>query len=165
MIDSPRLDFSFSGLKTALLYEISGSSHGRLQPGALEPGALDPARVADLAASYQEAIVDVLVAKCRKAVRRTGRPRLLVGGGVAANRRLRERLAEMAAAESLELVLAPPNLCTDNAAMAALAWEHFDRGRSRRSISTSARPPFGTADSPYTPIAIAASVRRCCRRR
>ena len=129
MIDSPQLDFSFSGLKTALLYEMQGTSHGRLQPGALEPGAFDPARVADLAAAYQEAIVDVLVAKCRKAVRRTGRPRLLVGGGVAANRRLRERLAELAAAESLEVIIAPPNLCTDNAAMAAMAWEHLDRGR------------------------------------
>ncbi len=134
MIDSPQLDFSFSGLKTALLYEMQGTSHGRLQPGALEPGALDPARVADLAASYQEAIVDVLVEKCRKALRRIGRGTLLVGGGVAANRRLRERLSELsegdsAMADSVEVIIAPPELCTDNAAMAAMAWEHLHRGR------------------------------------
>jgi N6-L-threonylcarbamoyladenine synthase len=123
LLDSPKLDFSFSGLKTALLYEIQGTSHGRL-----ESKALAPSRVADLAASYQEAIVDVLVAKCRKAVAQTRQKRLLVGGGVAANRRLRERLGELAAAEALELVIAPPELCTDNAAMAAMAWEILEHG-------------------------------------
>jgi N6-L-threonylcarbamoyladenine synthase len=128
LIDSPKLDFSFSGLKTALLYEIQGTSHGRLESKALDPSALAPSRVADLAASYQEAIVDVLVAKSRKAVAQTGQKRLLVGGGVAANRRLRERLGELAAAETLELVIAPPELCTDNAAMAAMAWEILEHG-------------------------------------
>jgi N6-L-threonylcarbamoyladenine synthase len=123
LIDSRQLDFSFSGLKTALLYEIQGTSHGRLKSVALEPS-----RVADLAASYQEAIVDVLVEKCRKAVARSGRQMLLVGGGVAANRRLRDRLAELAAGQSIEVVLAPPELCTDNAAMAAMAWELLERG-------------------------------------
>jgi N6-L-threonylcarbamoyladenine synthase len=125
LIDSAQLDFSFSGLKTALLYEIQGTSHGRLGRTTL-----DPSRVADLSASYQEAIVDVLVEKCRRALGRTDRRTLLVGGGVAANRRLRERLAQLAAAESIELVVAPPELCTDNAAMAAMAWELLDRGRS-----------------------------------
>ena len=124
LIDTPNLDFSFSGLKTALLYEINGSSSGRLR----EPPTLSPGRVHDLAASYQEAIVDVLVAKCRHALARTGRRTLCVGGGVAANARLRQRLVEMANATSTRLVLAPPDLCTDNAAMAALAWELLDRG-------------------------------------
>jgi N6-L-threonylcarbamoyladenine synthase len=125
LLDSPRLDFSFSGLKTALLYEIQGTSHGRL-----EPAALDPARVADLAASFQEAIVDVLVGKCRRALERTGRKTLLVGGGVAANRRLRERLAALAAEAACEVVVAAPEFCTDNAAMAAMAWELLARGES-----------------------------------
>ena len=80
LLTAPNLDFSFSGLKTALLYEIGGSSRGRPQPRELTPS-----RVSDLAASYQEAIVDVLVGKCRLALGRTGRARLLVGGGVAAN--------------------------------------------------------------------------------
>jgi N6-L-threonylcarbamoyladenine synthase len=125
LIDSRQLDFSFSGLKTALLYEIQGTSQGRLVPIAL-----DPARVADLAASYQQAIVDVLVEKCRKAAARTGRRMLLVGGGVAANRRLRECLAKLAADTAIDIVLAPPELCTDNAAMAAMAWELWEHGRA-----------------------------------
>jgi N6-L-threonylcarbamoyladenine synthase len=134
LIDSRELDFSFSGLKTALLYEIQGTSQGRLEPIAIEPS-----RVADLAASYQEAIVDVLVEKCRKALSRTGRRTLLVGGGVAANRRLRDRLAELAADQSIEVVLAPPELCTDNAAMAALAWELLQRG-DRASLELDVNP-------------------------
>jgi N6-L-threonylcarbamoyladenine synthase len=134
MIDSAQLDFSFSGLKTALLYEIQGTSHGRR-----EPTVLDPLRVADLAASYQEAIVDVLVEKCRKAVSRTQRQMLLVGGGVAANRRLRDRLAQLAAEEAIEVVLAAPQLCTDNAAMAAMAWELLERG-GRASLDLDVSP-------------------------
>jgi N6-L-threonylcarbamoyladenine synthase len=124
LIDSRRLDFSFSGLKTALLYAVSGSSQGRV----VELPDLPPSRVCDLAASYQEAIVDVLVAKCRQALACTQRTTLCVGGGVAANGRLRQRLSQMCGETLTELVLAPPELCTDNAAMAALAWELLDRG-------------------------------------
>jgi N6-L-threonylcarbamoyladenine synthase len=124
MIDAQRLDFSFSGLKTALLYAVTGSSQSRV----VAPQNLPPARVCDLAASYQEAIVDVLIAKCRQALVRTRRTTLCVGGGVAANGRLRQRLLQMADETSTKLVLAPPDLCTDNAAMAALAWELLDRG-------------------------------------
>jgi N6-L-threonylcarbamoyladenine synthase len=127
LIDAPGLDFSFSGLKTALLYEIGGTSGGRT-PRRTPPGDLSPPRVRDLAASYQEAIVDVLAERCRKALASTKRTALCVGGGVAANRRLRERLEELAAETSTELFLAPPSLCTDNAAMAAMAWELIDRG-------------------------------------
>jgi N6-L-threonylcarbamoyladenine synthase len=123
MLDVPRLDFSFSGLKTALLYEVNGPGRGK---NALP--CLPAERVGDLAASYQEAIVDVLVAKCRAALKKTGRTVLCVGGGVAANRRLRSRLSELARETSAELVLAPFELCTDNAAMAAMAWELIDRG-------------------------------------
>jgi N6-L-threonylcarbamoyladenine synthase len=124
LIDSRGLDFSFSGLKTALLYEINGSSHGR---GVSRD--LPQQRICDLAASYQEAIVDVLAAKCRRALAQTGRSVLCVGGGVAANARLRERLKLVAAEMSIELVLAEPSLCTDNAAMAAMAWELIARRR------------------------------------
>jgi N6-L-threonylcarbamoyladenine synthase len=122
LLDNPGLDFSFSGLKTALLYEINGSSHGR---GV--SADLPRERACDLAASYQEAIVDVLVAKCRRALARTGRRVLCVGGGVAANARLRERFETAAAETSTELVLAELALCTDNAAMAAMAWELIGR--------------------------------------
>lgn len=119
-----RLEFSFSGLKTAVLYETKGT------PGSQRPvPELTPARVADIAASFQEAAVDVLVGKCRQALQRFGRGTLCVGGGVAANSRLRDRLAEMAEKDGYELVVAPIRYCTDNAAMAAIAWELLKHGK------------------------------------
>ncbi len=118
-----RLEFSFSGLKTAVLYKATGV------PGSRTPvPELTPARVADLAASFQDAVVDVLVGKCRQALRRRGRLRLLIGGGVAANGRFRERLEIMCRSDKFELFIAPREMCTDNAAMAAIAWEHFAHG-------------------------------------
>jgi N6-L-threonylcarbamoyladenine synthase len=117
-----RLDFSFSGLKTAVLYAIGGQDHPRPEPPP--PGK----RRADLAASFQEAVVDALVAKARLALARTGFARLAVGGGVAANQRLRRGLAEMAAQVGAEVVIPPLSLCTDNAAMAAQAVEKWRRG-------------------------------------
>jgi N6-L-threonylcarbamoyladenine synthase len=117
-----RLDFSFSGLKTAVMYAFAGQGQPRPAPPA--PGPLR----ANLAASFQQAVVDVLVAKARLALRRTGLNRLAVGGGVAANRRLRQALEEMAREEKAELFIPPVALCTDNAAMAALAVEQWRRG-------------------------------------
>jgi N6-L-threonylcarbamoyladenine synthase len=107
----PGLDFSFSGLKTALLYTVRD-----LAPEELER------RRADLAASYQRAIVRALVERALAAAERTGAPRLAVVGGVAANSELRVRLAESGA------VLAPLALCTDNAAMIGSA------GRFARAV-------------------------------
>src|SRR5690606_9071658 len=87
MLHDRRLAFSFSGLKTALLYAARGL------PGSAEPAPpLTEQRVADLAAGFQAAVVDVLVGKCQQALEATGRKRLLVGGGVAANRPFREAL-------------------------------------------------------------------------
>lgn len=124
-LNEERLEFSFSGLKTAVLYKARGT------PGSFETvPELTPQRVADLAASFQEAAVDVLIGKCRQALRRTGRKTLCVGGGVAANARLRERLAEMTAEERVRLVIAPLEYCTDNAAMAAIAWDLLESGRT-----------------------------------
>jgi len=122
MADSDRLAFSFSGLKTSILYEAQGKPNG---PAAPE---LTPQRVADLAASFETAVVDVLVAKTFQAAKRTGDRRILLGGGVAANRVLRERMRERAEAEGIEFFSAPLELCTDNAAMAAMAWEQLRRG-------------------------------------
>jgi N6-L-threonylcarbamoyladenine synthase len=116
-----RLDFSFSGLKTAVLYALAGQDNPR--PSPPPPGQ----RRADLAASFQRAVVDVLVAKCRQALRRTGLQRLAVGGGVAANQTFRRVLEEMTRAEGAELFIPPLSLCTDNAAMAALAVEKWRR--------------------------------------
>jgi N6-L-threonylcarbamoyladenine synthase len=100
------LDFSFAGLKTALLYRIRDLG---------EDGAA--ARRADLAASYQRAIVEALALRVERALEQTGLERLAVGGGVAANGPLRERMAGLA----VPLRIPPPALCTDNAAMIASA--------------------------------------------
>jgi N6-L-threonylcarbamoyladenine synthase len=81
-----------------------------------------------VAASFQRAVIDVLVAKCKQALRQTGLRRLAVGGGVTANKALRLALDEMCAHESAELFIPPLSLCTDNAAMAALAVEKWKRG-------------------------------------
>ena len=117
-----RLEFSFSGLKTAVLYACHGQgvSHGPLPTGK---------KRADLAASFQEAVVEILVAKCRQALRKTGRGRLAVGGGVTANNRLRGAIESMCQKEGVELFIPPPSLCTDNAAMAALAVEKWRAGQ------------------------------------
>ncbi|MBM4077069.1 MAG: tRNA (adenosine(37)-N6)-threonylcarbamoyltransferase complex transferase subunit TsaD, partial [Planctomycetes bacterium] len=83
----------------------------------------------DLAASFQAAVVDVLEGKSQQALKKTGRRRLLVGGGVAANALLRSRLAEMAQQSEIEVFIAPREYCLDNAAMGALGWELWERGR------------------------------------
>ena len=119
--DDARLEFSFSGLKTAVLY----ACHGQDVSKAMPPPA--GAKRADLAASFQAAVVDVLVLKCKQALRQTGLTRLAVGGGVTANQALRSALADMCAKEQAELFIPPMNLCTDNAAMAALAVEKWKR--------------------------------------
>ena len=110
MTNDPRLDFSFSGLKTALLYAVRDLGDDEAQR-----------RRADLAASFQAAVVDQLVAKLRRATRRGEWRAVALGGGVAANSLLRTRVAELCAAEGLELKLVPGELCTDNAAMIASA--------------------------------------------
>ena len=102
------LDFSFSGLKTSLLYRVRDLG---------EEAARD--RLADLAASYQAAIVDALVARTRTAIERDGAERLALGGGVAANAELRRRMAEMCHGAGVRLWVPPIELCTDNAAMIA----------------------------------------------
>jgi N6-L-threonylcarbamoyladenine synthase len=104
------LDFSFSGLKTALVYRVRD----------LEPDEIESRR-ADLAASYQRAIVDQLVAKLRRAARDAEWPAIALGGGVAANAELRDRTQALCDELGLRLKLVPISLCTDNAAMIASA--------------------------------------------
>jgi N6-L-threonylcarbamoyladenine synthase len=104
------LEFSFSGLKTSLLYKLRD-----MTPATIVE------RQADLAACYQEAIVDVLVRKAFAAVTVAGVSALAVVGGVSANSRLRTRLAERAARDGVRLALPPFAYCTDNAAMIAEA--------------------------------------------
>ncbi len=121
--DRDRLDFSFSGLKTAVRYAVAGP--GRQDFSKLN---LSPQIVADVAASFQQAVVDCLVAKALQALQTTGHRRLCVGGGVAANRLLRQRLSVGVAASGAELLIAPIELCTDNAVMGAIAFERLSAG-------------------------------------
>lgn len=118
-----RLIFSFSGLKTAVLYAL----HGQNARGGAIPE--DEPLIGNLAASFQEAVVDVLVAKTRQALMRSHLKRLGVGGGVAANSRFRERIGAMAAELGVELFIPPPALCTDNAAMAGIALPKLRAGQ------------------------------------
>ncbi len=122
-LKTDKIEFSFSGLKTAVRYKIVGP--GKHDFSNLN---LDPQVVADLAASFQEAVVDVLVAKAVLATKKTGLKRLCVGGGVAANKRFRERLEQRLADEGCELHIAPLDLCTDNAVMGAIAVERERAG-------------------------------------
>src|SRR5262245_1938708 len=122
VLNDPRLEFSFSGLQTAVLYTVHGQNVSKAEPPP--PRELR----ADVAASFQQAAVDVLVAKCKQALNQTGLKRLAVGGGVIANKLLRSALAAMAVEKGVELFIPPMNLCTDNAAMAALAVEKWRRG-------------------------------------
>lgn len=122
LLDSDRLDFSFSGLKTALRYRLC-------KPGEAMPREpLAPELVNDLAASFTAAVVDCLWGKTELALRKTGLKTLCVGGGVAANSALRARLERECAAAGIELFIPPMRLCTDNAVMGAIAVERLKAG-------------------------------------
>lgn len=122
--DSSRMDFSFSGLKTAVRYRIAGT--GKQDWQTLQISERDRA---DIAASFQQAVVDCLVGKCMLAVKRSGINRVCVGGGVAANREFRRQLEAACTKRGIELFIAPLALCTDNAVMGALAWEMVRVGK------------------------------------
>lgn len=112
------LDFSFSGLKTAVLYHL----RGRAAPGGRER--------ADLCASFQEAVAETLVTRTLDAARRHRAKDILLGGGVAANSRLRALMSERGAAAGFAVRLPSRALCTDNAAMIAhAAWRRLDAGK------------------------------------
>ena len=118
MIHSGDFHFSFSGLKTAVRYMLPKTT-------------LDDRTLRDLCASFQEAVVEVLVAKTLAAARANGVRLVTVSGGVSCNSRLREKFCEVCARESVELLIADAKLSTDNAAMIAfVAAEKFRRGNS-----------------------------------
>jgi N6-L-threonylcarbamoyladenine synthase len=133
MIASGDLNFSFSGLKTAALMLVSRE----------ESTAQNKA---DIAASFQQSIVEVLVAKTGAAVSRTGLDQLVVAGGVGANSHLRTVLAHKAAAEGFEVFYPPLDLCTDNGAMIAYAGAQRLRAGVVASRSFSVRPRWELED-------------------
>ena len=122
------LGFSFSGLKTSVLYAIRGQDAQAPRPA---PESIP--RRADLAASFQEAVVDVLVAQALAAARAEGLATITVTGGVACNARLRERLTAAASEQDLRAVFPSPRYCADNAAMiAGQGWHLLREGRLAR---------------------------------
>jgi N6-L-threonylcarbamoyladenine synthase len=124
MLDAPALEFSFSGLKTAVALQIA-------QCEQTHRDKLPDGVVADLCASFQEAVMDVLVAKTEQALARTALTRVAVVGGLAASTRLRERMGELAALRGIEVRFPDRALCTDNAAMiAAVADQMLHEGRT-----------------------------------
>ena len=132
-LDNDNLDFSFSGLKTAVAQDLAAHSGLGLARMPLDAGtdieawglgAEQRRGLADLAASFGSAVAETLAVKTRRAAKRVPDARsLVVAGGVAANSMLRAAMAELAVEVGLELILPPPKLCTDNAAMIAYAGE------------------------------------------
>jgi len=133
-----RLDFSFSGLKTAVRYALRDlEMAGRV---------IDERVKADVAASFQVAVVDVLVTKCEQALEQSGLDTLAVGGGVTANGTLREALSRMCERRGVVQVIPPLAWCTDNAAMAALAVEKWNR-QLFASLDLDAEPAYRDSGS------------------
>lgn len=133
LLDRPGFDFSFSGLKTqvALAFRKAGE-----------------AAAADLAASFEAAVVDTLVGKSLRALETLGRRCLVVAGGVAANRRLRQALAEQASRRGLRLCFPRPQWCTDNGAMVALAGAIRFAAGERTGLAVEAHPRWRLAELP-----------------
>ena len=127
MLGKDSLDFSFSGLKTAVLYHCRGQD----MKGADRVDAMSAQEIADIAASFQAAVIDVLVKKAQRAGDRIGARTVLLGGGVAANGTLREALKAMCdkGRPPRRLLVAPKQYCTDNAVMvASLAYHKYRAG-------------------------------------
>lgn len=140
-----RFNFSFSGVKTSLLYRVKDRE-------------LDDDQLADVVASYQAAIVDVLVAKTIDAAAKFATPTVVLCGGVACNSRLRERMEKAVRASGRHLVSATPKYCTDNAAMVAgLAYHYVRRGeRSGFNLAVRARLTSDIGILPFAPGACVA---------
>jgi N6-L-threonylcarbamoyladenine synthase len=137
MVDRAGLEFSFSGLKTAVALAVKDQ---------IREGTLDAATRADLAAGVQEAIVDTLIAKTRRALEQTGYDALVVAGGVGANRLLRDRLAQAAVRDGARVYYPRIEFCTDNAAMIAVAGMARLKAGSRESAAIRARATWSLTD-------------------
>lgn len=135
MTDRPGLDFSFSGLKTFAANTI------RANPD-------DAQTRADIARAFEDAVVDTLSIKCKRALDQTGFKHLVIAGGVSANRTLREQMAIMMQKRGGEVFYARPEFCTDNGAMIAYAGMVRLKGGTRGELSVSVRPRWPLAELP-----------------
>jgi N6-L-threonylcarbamoyladenine synthase len=135
MVDRPGLDFSFSGLKTFAVN--TAAAHG-----------LDEQTKADIAVAFQEAVIDTLVIKCRRAIRLTGWKRLVVAGGVGANSYLRQRLSEMLAEEGGTVYFPRHEFCTDNGAMIAYVGCQRLLAGQRSDLAIQVYPRWAIEDLP-----------------
>jgi N6-L-threonylcarbamoyladenine synthase len=136
-------DFSFSGLKTAARRTIAVETDG--QGTSIGEAALGADRVAELSYGFQESVIDVLVTKTLRAARQAGARSVVLGGGVAANRVLRDRLAAGAAEHGIPLVVPRPALCTDNGAMIGAAAARRMEAGARAGLDLDARPSMPLA--------------------
>ncbi|MGC6388029.1 tRNA (adenosine(37)-N6)-threonylcarbamoyltransferase complex transferase subunit TsaD [Ewingella sp. S1.OA.A_B6] len=135
MTDRPGLDFSFSGLKTFAANTV------RANDG-------DPQTHADIARAFEDAVVDTLAIKCKRALDHTGFKRLVMAGGVSANRTLRAKLAEMMQKRGGAVFYARPEFCTDNGAMIAYAGMVRMNTGATQDLSVSVRPRWPLAELP-----------------
>jgi N6-L-threonylcarbamoyladenine synthase len=141
MTDRPGLDFSFSGLKTFTLTTLQREAEG------LAGGELATLK-ADIARAFEDAVVDTLVIKCRRAVEQVGAQTLVLAGGVSANRRLRERIDRMMAGHGGQACYPRPEFCTDNGAMIAYAgWRRLAAGQTE-PLAFGAQPRWDMASLP-----------------
>ena len=127
MLGPESLNFSFSGIKTAVLYYC----HGQDMKGANRVDSMSEQEIADIAASFQAAVIDVLLEKTNRAAEKIGAKTILLGGGVAANNQLRSRMKQMCeeTVPAKKLLIAPKRYCTDNAVMvASLGYYKFKAG-------------------------------------
>lgn len=135
MTDRPGLDFSFSGLKTSAANVIAKEGNG--------------AQVqADIAASFQQAVVDTLVIKCERALQQTGYKRLVIAGGVSANTSLREQLAQLLKRHGGEVFYPRKEFCTDNGAMIALAGYYRLAAGQQQDLTIGVTPRWPMQDLP-----------------
>jgi N6-L-threonylcarbamoyladenine synthase len=142
LTERPGLDFSFSGLKTAVVVALRNR------------GELDPQARADAARGFEEAVVDTLVIKCQRAIDATGTSTLVVAGGVGANRRLRARMFAMGERQGVRVVYPRAEFCTDNAAMIALLGQLRLAAGERDDFSIRARARWPMTDlAPPSPAA------------
>ncbi|MBB1487816.1 tRNA (adenosine(37)-N6)-threonylcarbamoyltransferase complex transferase subunit TsaD [Oceanospirillum sediminis] len=142
MTNRPGLDFSFSGLKTFTLNTIDAEKANN------PDGALSEQNIADIALAFQDAVVDTLVIKCKRALQQTGLKKLVIAGGVSANKALRERLEKTLTGMGGDVFYARNEFCTDNGAMIAYAGCQRLLAGQRNDLQISVRPRWPLTELP-----------------